>query len=404
MIHLLREHRTAYTGGPAAYVPPVQDEQVGCLDADPDLVASMEELEAVFVTHYVKDKIDNLAKVENAAKRASKRKLLLQNVNAVMRDGLLAALRGKTLLSHLENKPYVVSEIDALDVISTLHSESLIPLTCVQLIHDIFTAMAKRGGSGKSSHQDLCKSPDPAQESFFDLLNRMEEAKKHLMALRPTSAEQVVDIIMATQLQAYLKEGASSKAPKERQDSFRLIVDGVEQALDQPGQLGPLTCAQMKDFGAKLQTMLQSRGLPEVPSKTVPAAETAGIEARLRKLESAGGPLGKPPDKPTTDKQKFKSAVQRGGGRARGRGDSARAIGRGMRAESVPPTDQRCFICAKVGCRPSTCPKGDPAVQKEFADKKAQRERANMQKHARRVQDVIDVSEDEAVFSSDTEL
>ncbi len=33
----------------------------------------------------------------------------------------------------------------------------------------------------------------------------------------------------------------------------------------------------------------------------------------------------------------------------------------------------KCFVCGQVGCKTSTCPKGDPAAQKEHADRKAER-------------------------------
>jgi len=33
---------------------------------------------------------------------------------------------------------------------------------------------------------------------------------------------------------------------------------------------------------------------------------------------------------------------------------------------------RKCFCCRQVGCKPSTCPKGDPDAQKEHADKKAE--------------------------------
>ena len=71
-----------------------------------DLLDAVAELEAELTTHYVKDKIDGAGAV-NATKRANKRRMLLQKVNSIVRDGLLQAIRGKTLLSHLENKEYV---------------------------------------------------------------------------------------------------------------------------------------------------------------------------------------------------------------------------------------------------------------------------------------------------------
>ncbi len=50
-----------------------------------------------------------------------------------------------------------------------------------------------------------------------------------------------------------------------------------------------------------------------------------------------------------------------------------------------------------MGCKQSTCPKGDPDAQKELADKKAEIEKVNRQRAAPRFQGALDVSEDEAV-------
>jgi hypothetical protein len=54
-------------------------------------------------------------------------------------------------------------------------------------------------------------------------------------------------------------------------------------------------------------------------------------------------------------------------------------------------------VAISTGCKPSTCPKGDPAAQKEHADRQAERERANAQRAARPFQGAVDVGEDEAV-------
>jgi hypothetical protein len=50
-----------------------------------------------------------------------------------------------------------------------------------------------------------------------------------------------------------------------------------------------------------------------------------------------------------------------------------------------------------VGFKQSTCPKGNPDAQKQHAEKKAERERANMQKQVRRLQGAVDVSVDDVV-------
>jgi hypothetical protein len=73
----------------------------------------------------------------------------------------------------------------------------------------------------------------------------------------------------------------------------------VEQQLDAPGQLGPLSLAKMKEAGAQLQVTLQSRGLSELTPKIVVANKQFPGEARVRKLEAGG--RGKPTDKPPPD-------------------------------------------------------------------------------------------------------
>ena len=64
--------------------------------------------------------------------------------------------------------------------------------------------------------------------------------------------------------------------------------------------------------------------------------------------------------------------------------------------ESIVPTG-KCFVCGKVGCKPSTCPQGNPDAQKEHAAKQAERARANANRQVRRLQGAWNVSEDEAV-------
>ena len=56
----------------------------------------------------------------------------------------------------------------------------------------------------------------------------------------------------------------------------------------------------------------------------------------------------------------------------------------------------KCLCCGQVGCKPSTCPKGDPDAQKELANKRAEIEKANRERAAQRFQGAVDVSEDEA--------
>jgi hypothetical protein len=95
-----------------------------------------------------------------------KRYLLLKRINSLMRNRILEAVKGQTLLSHIKNKDYVQSEIDNFFFDNDFpvdHSTRIIPLTCVQMIIDFFTVMTKRGGSSKVSLQALCTPPDPVK-------------------------------------------------------------------------------------------------------------------------------------------------------------------------------------------------------------------------------------------------
>ena len=56
-----------------------------------------------------------------------------------------------------------------------------------------------------------------------------------------------------------------------------------------------------------------------------------------------------------------------------------------------------------MGCKPSTCPKGDPDAQKELANKRAEIEKANRERAAQPFQGAVDVSEDEAVSDEEND-
>jgi hypothetical protein len=159
--------------------------------------------------------------------------------------------------------------------------------------------MAKRGGSGKSSFQDLCVLPDPSKDSWTVFERRLLEGKSHLLALRPADAEAVTNFMIVMQLHTFIKQGTLLPDEKYR-EAYRLVLDGMEQELDAPGQLGPLSLAKMKEVGAQLQVTLQSHSLSEVPPKIAAANKQISLEARVRRLEAGGG--GKPPDKPPPDK------------------------------------------------------------------------------------------------------
>jgi hypothetical protein len=160
LLELLRAHRAAHVGG--GYVPPDDAAQDNWMQTDSYLVEAVEELDAEFNMQYVKDKIDSTTgtgAAERAAKRARKKYTLLRTINTIMRDRLLEAVKDKTLLRHIKNKEYVLTEIDALNSFPVSDATRIIPLTCIQLIIDIFTVMAKRGGSGKVSFQALYTPP-----------------------------------------------------------------------------------------------------------------------------------------------------------------------------------------------------------------------------------------------------
>jgi hypothetical protein len=133
LLELFRAHRAAHAVGAAyVYVPPDDAQHDEWMLNEQDLVDAIAELKAEINTQYVKNKIDattGAASAANATKRAYKRLMLLQKVNSVMRHGLLKAIRGKTLLSHLENKDYVTAEIENLDAIAPTQATRLVSLT-----------------------------------------------------------------------------------------------------------------------------------------------------------------------------------------------------------------------------------------------------------------------------------
>jgi hypothetical protein len=219
--------------------------------------------------------------------------------------------------------------------------------------------MAMRGGSGKSSFQDLCALPNPSKDSWPSLKKRLLEAKSHLLALRPANPEAVTDFMIAMQFHTFPKEGTKIPDDKYR-EAFRLILDDVEQEFDASGQLGPLSLAKMKEFGSKLQVTLQSSCLSEVPPKVATVNELADMQARLRKLQSGGG--GKPPDKPPPNKPtpaavvpwSWERAWQWGKGCAHWStrahstyGEMFRVWASGLQAVDVPQRQSR---CAKGAC------------------------------------------------------
>jgi len=204
--------------------------------------------------------------------------------------------------------------------------------------------------------------------------------------------------MITMQLHTFVKQGTLLPDEKYR-EAYRLVLDGVEQELDASGQLGPLSLTKMKEVVDQLQVTLQSRSLSEVSPKIAADNKQFSVEARVRKLEACG--RGKPPDKPPPDKTtSAASGFPRSGGRGkgRGRGKSGHAGGQ----ESTTPTG-KCFVCGKVGCKPSTCPNGNPDAQKEHAAKIVERARANTDRQVCRFQGAVDVSKDEAVSDEEND-
>jgi hypothetical protein len=130
LLELFRAHRGAHAGG-AAYTPPDDATQDQWMSTDSVLVAAVEELDAEFNTQKINDKVDETSgagSAGNAAKRARKQYILLKRTNTLMRDGMLEAVKDKTILSHLQNKDYVQTEIDNFNDFPATHATRIIPL------------------------------------------------------------------------------------------------------------------------------------------------------------------------------------------------------------------------------------------------------------------------------------
>jgi hypothetical protein len=140
-----------------------------------------------------------------AAKGQQKRLRLgvFEELNCILRNGLLAATRNITLLSHLANKSYVRTEIDNLDQITEANSKRVVCLTATRLMIDIFFTMSKRGGANNQVLTTLFKPPNPLVDSFESMYAGMDKSKTALLALEPEDAAGVLNVIMALQLKAY---------------------------------------------------------------------------------------------------------------------------------------------------------------------------------------------------------
>jgi hypothetical protein len=399
----LREHRNAHDGD-EEYEPPSTAEEDAWQRDDEIMKDAFSRLDGELEALYALKKMNATTAAGNyteAAKAQQKRLRhgVIEELNCILRKGLLAAARNVTLLSHLGNKGYVRTEIDNLDQITAESCKRIVCLTSVRLMVDIFNTMSKRGGANNQVLTTLFKPPNPLLGSFEELYADMDRSKNAILALQPENAAAVLDMIMALQLKTYISEGATSKdMPEAWKQAYSKVRDEMEaQSEDQPG---PLDLDQMKYFGGQLRIALQSRDLLPVPSVTSTTAKAAksdkapksnatdAFEARLRKLEQAIPP--KPPDK------------RRGGGRGRG---AARGAARGgRRGGGTPPADYECLTCGQTGCMPSTCPKGNKEAQRKMAERRAEREAVNKEKAARRLrQGALNVSEDEESSGEETE-
>ena len=401
----LREHRNAHEGD-EEYEPPDAATEDSWQNDDAAMKEAFSRLAGELETLYAHKKMNAVTAAGNyteAAKGQQKRLRLgvFEELNCILRNGLLAATRNITLLSHLANKNYVRTEIDNLDQITEGNSKRVVCLTATRLMIDIFNTMSKRGGANNQVLTTLFKPPNPLVDSFESMYADMDKSKTALLALEPEDAAGVLNVIMALQLKAYITAGATiNDMPLEYQQAYRIVADEMESQSDD--QAVPLDMEQMQYYGGKLRVALQSRNLQPVPTTSTAVAQakapksdkapkssaTDALEARLRKLEQAIPP--KPPDK------------RRGGGRGRG---AARGAARGARrGGSAPSADFECLCCGQTGCVPSTCPKGNKEAQRKLAERRAEREAANKEKAARRLrQGALNVSEDEASSEEETE-
>ena len=330
--HKLREHRNAHEGDDE-YVPPTAAEEDAWRNDDAAMKEAFSRLSGELETLYAQKRMNAVtaAGAYTAAAQAQQQRLRLgvfEELNCILRNGLLAATRKLTLLSHLANKPYVLAEIDNLDQINETNSRRVVCLTATRLMIDIFFTMSKLGGANNQVLTTLFKPPNPLVDSFESMYADMSKSKTALLALGPEDAEAVLNIIMALQLKAYITAGATiDDMPEEHRQAFRIVADEMESLADD--QAVPLDLEQMQHYGGKLRITLQSRNLQPVPAtSTTTAAKTSkqdkatkhnatdALEARLRKLEQAQAIPPKPPDK------------RRGGGRGR---CAARGAARGGR-------------------------------------------------------------------------
>lgn len=153
----LREHRNAHEGDDE-YVPPTTAEEDGWQNNDDALKEAFSRLAGELETLYAHKRMNAVTATGNyteAAKGQQKRLRLgvFEELNCILRNGLLAATRNITLLSHLANKSYVRTEIDNLDQITEANSKRVVCLTATRLmidrylLHYVETGRSKQPGS-----------------------------------------------------------------------------------------------------------------------------------------------------------------------------------------------------------------------------------------------------------------
>ena len=209
----LREHRNAHDGD-EEYEPPSAAEEDAWQSNDEIMKDAFSRLDGELEALYALKKMNatTATGAYTAAALAQQKRLrhgVIEELNCILRKGLLAATRNVTLLSHLGNKGHVRTEIDNLDQITAESCKRIVCLTSVRLMVDIFNTMSKRGGANNQVLTTLFKPPNPIVGSFEELFADMDRSKNAILALQPEDAAEVLDIIMALQLKTYISEGAT---------------------------------------------------------------------------------------------------------------------------------------------------------------------------------------------------
>ena len=190
----LREHRNAHEGD-EEYEPPSAAEEDAWQSNDEIMKDAFSRLDGELEALYALKKMNatTATGAYTAAALAQQKRLrhgVIEELNCILRKGLLAATRNVTLLSHLGNKGYVRTEIDNLDQITAESCKRIVCLTSVRLMVDIFNTMSKRGGANNQVLTTLFKPPNPIVRSKLACAS----SNKLSLLSRPISAEAGVEV------------------------------------------------------------------------------------------------------------------------------------------------------------------------------------------------------------------